>query len=62
KLKKYLIPALKKPGPICAMILDPCIKTTHFENKWQFLLDKLEVHMTPSIFQTEALFCRLLFQ
>ncbi|KNZ49925.1 uncharacterized protein VP01_4695g1 [Puccinia sorghi] len=47
KLKKYLIPALKKPGPICAMILDPHIKTTHFENNWQFLLNKLTVHMTP---------------
>ncbi|KNZ46672.1 uncharacterized protein VP01_7070g1, partial [Puccinia sorghi] len=47
KLKKYLIPALKKPGPICAMILDPRIKTTHFENNWQFLLDKLKFHMTP---------------
>ncbi|KNZ63589.1 uncharacterized protein VP01_11243g1, partial [Puccinia sorghi] len=47
KLKKYLIPALKKPGPICAMILDPHIQTTHFEKKWQFLLEKLKVHMTP---------------
>ncbi|KNZ46302.1 uncharacterized protein VP01_7386g1 [Puccinia sorghi] len=59
KLKKYLIPALKKPGPIWAMILDPCIKTTHFENNRKFLLDELKVHMTPdacvSIFQTKAL-------
>ena len=59
KFKKYLIPALKKPAPICAMILDPCIKTTHFKNNWKFLSDELEVHMTPdacvSIFRTEAL-------
>ncbi|KNZ46223.1 uncharacterized protein VP01_745g4 [Puccinia sorghi] len=46
-LMKEIISPLKKPGLICAMILDPCIKTTHFENNWQFLLDKLEVHMTP---------------
>ena len=26
KLEKYLVLALKKLAPICAMILDPCIK------------------------------------
>ncbi|KNZ50064.1 uncharacterized protein VP01_461g3 [Puccinia sorghi] len=59
KLKKYLIPALKKPAPICAMILDSRIKTTHFEINWLFLSDELKVHMIPdayvSVFQTKAL-------
>ena len=50
---------MKNPPLIYAMILDPCINTTHFENNWKFLLDELEVHMTPdacvSIFRTKVL-------
>ncbi|KNZ51145.1 uncharacterized protein VP01_406g1 [Puccinia sorghi] len=39
KLKKYLVLALKKPVPICSMILDPQIKLKHLEKNQAFLVE-----------------------
>ncbi|KNZ47292.1 uncharacterized protein VP01_6539g1 [Puccinia sorghi] len=58
-LCKSAYPTLNTAIPMYIGIMKEIISTTHFENNWQFLLDKVEVHMTPdacvSIFQTKAL-------
>ena len=55
---KYLVLALKKPAPICAMILDPRIKMGYFHKNYQFLNTKLDVQLSPesalSMFHKEA--------
>ncbi|KAI7949673.1 hypothetical protein MJO28_008494 [Puccinia striiformis f. sp. tritici] len=43
KLKKYLVLALKKTAPLCAMILDPRIKMIYFEKHVSFLEDNLQI-------------------
>ncbi|KNZ51292.1 uncharacterized protein VP01_4009g2 [Puccinia sorghi] len=40
KLKKYLVLALEKPAPLCAMILDPRIKLKHFKKNLEFLSEQ----------------------
>ncbi|KNZ49855.1 uncharacterized protein VP01_473g7 [Puccinia sorghi] len=51
KNQKYLVLALEKPAPICAMILDPQIKLRHLK-KNQFFLSK---HNISSLTVEEAL-------
>ncbi|POW23128.1 hypothetical protein PSHT_00550 [Puccinia striiformis] len=58
KLKKYLTLALKKPAPICAMILDPRIKLSYFEKTHAFLVEHDISTLRPSeilnVFKNEA--------
>ncbi|KAA1065631.1 hypothetical protein PGT21_005689 [Puccinia graminis f. sp. tritici] len=58
KLTKYLLLALEKPAPICAMILDPRIKLSYFEKNKSFFLEHKIPDMTPenalAIFKSEA--------
>ena len=55
KLKKYLVLALKKPAPICAMILDPRIKMTYFHKNYQLLNTELNLHLCPD--SVLSMFC-----
>jgi hypothetical protein len=46
KLKKYLVLALNKLAPICAMVLDPRVKLNHFEKNQSFLVEHSISRMT----------------
>jgi hypothetical protein len=58
KLTKYLVQALEKPAPICAMILDPRIKLGYFERNREFFASHQISKVTPEdilkIFKLEA--------
>jgi hypothetical protein len=45
KLKKYLVVAMKKTAPQCAMILDPRIKMVYLEKNASFLKDELRIRV-----------------
>ncbi|PLW26518.1 hypothetical protein PCANC_23590 [Puccinia coronata f. sp. avenae] len=58
KITKYLILALEKPAPICAMILDPRIKLCYFKKNESFLsahsISKLTAKDALTTFKLEA--------
>ena len=54
KLKKYLVMALDKMAPMCAMILDPQIKMAYIEKNSKFIKDKIN-----SSFKSETVLSNL---
>ena len=56
KPKKYLVLALKKPDPICAMILELRIKMGYFHKNYQFLNTKLDLRLSPE--SALSMFCK----
>ena len=58
KLKKYLVLALHKTVPLCAMILNPCIKMAYIEKNSDFIRKEISSDSSPptilSDFKVEA--------